>query len=212
MSSFAYRCGWIALVLTFFAHPLSAQTFRVLPRVGVLANARDLPEFDPSLFQREEGNRSPRVALGLALEATVLHPSLAVRVGGAYAFESDLPVRGVVCIESPCASVRAGTLGLAGDLIGRLPVSRRLGTYLMGGVGLKRWLVDREVGIGSFVESETRLAGHLGAGLELAVGPGGVVLEVGDWITGGASENGPSIGDENVRHDVFVTVGVVLGR
>lgn len=210
MTSLRFRAATAFLALAAFTAPVRAQTFRVIPQVGVFVNARDLPAPDIQLFLRDRSDRSSKLALGLAVETELSGLPLGARVGALYGAESDVPVRGVVCIEAPCRSVRAGTFALTGDLLLDLPSPGGLRPFLLGGVGLERWSVDHEVGVGSFVESETRFAGHLGAGAELGLGSAGLRLELDDYITGGADEDGPSIGGPQARHDLFVMLGVSL--
>lgn len=213
MPWFARPVGAAVLAFAAVAVPASAQTLRVAPQIGVFANARNAAGFDASTFLgTDKTSRSPRPALGLAVEVTLPVPRVALRAGGVYGFESSVPVLGVVCLESPCTSVRASTLAAAGDVVLDVVRPGALRAYVLGGLGLERWRVNREVGGGPFVESETRLARHFGGGLEMAVGRVGMSLEVTDFVTGAADAAGPSLGDTRRRHGVFVMLGASFRR
>lgn len=192
-----------------------AQEVRFIPQVGLFANAQEGPDFDPGIFLDNGGtDRSAVAALGLVVEVDLpLGLPVAARVGGIYAFESDVPVTGIVCIESPCVVAPTSMLAGSADLVLSLRGVPLVRPYLLGGVGLKRWLVDENVSPGAILGDPTRFAGHLGAGVALDLGPVGATLEVSDYLDGGGDLAGPDIGRPgDTRHDVFVMLGVSLRR
>ena len=182
-------CG--AAAVAFSASGVLAQV-AVTPQVGVYIPASSFYELrDQARTVRVE--KDGTLALGLAVEAGWLRGSLA------YASGATLTEHGV----SNRQDIGKGSvLAAAADLVIR-PLPRILiQPYLLGGVGVKNMnYKPDESATDVFPKDLTRVAGHIGLGADLMLGPIGLAAEVSDFIS-----RDPE-GSWKV-HDAFATLGL----
>jgi hypothetical protein len=123
-----------------------------------------------------------------------------IRLSLAYATGATLTEEGVQNgNEVGDGSVLAAAAGLVLRPIPRLLV---LQPYLLGGIGVKRERFSFDGGIGGnpFTRDESGLAGQIGVGADVMLGPIGVVAEITDYVSRRDGSFGP--------HDAFVMIGL----
>jgi opacity protein-like surface antigen len=123
-----------------------------------------------------------------------------LRLSAAYATGATLSEEGVQNGDDfGDGSVLAAAAGLVLRPIPRLLV---LQPYLLGGIGVKRERFSFDGGIGGnpFTRDESGLAGQIGVGADVMLGPIGVVAEITDYVSRRDGSFGP--------HDAFVMIGL----
>jgi len=179
-------------VLAFSAGGAAGQQVTITPQLGVYIPASSFYELrDQASTVRVD--KDGTLGLGLAVEAGWLRGSIA------YATGATLNEHGV----SNRQDIGKGSvLAAAADLVLR-PLPRVLvQPYLLGGVGVKNMkYTPDESATDLFPKDETKLAGHIGLGADLMLGPIGVAAEITDFISRDP-ENSWKV------HDAFATVGL----
>ena len=98
-------------------------------------------------------------------------------------------------------------LAVAGDLVLRpLPKLILIQPYVFAGGGWRQY--DFDVSNTAALDDAGDPTVHLGGGLDLTLGPLALNAEVGDYLSWYAIQ---ADADDELQHDVFVTVGLVFG-
>ena len=186
-----------ALASAGLATPASAQGINVeiLPRAGL---------YMPLNALTEEAELDNVFAVGVAAELVVPGLPFNLRANLDYANTTDI-------VERSAAEIVLGEatlLAVTGDVVLRpRSVAGTAHPYVLAGVGMKRYDIRlNDSAHGSLVGMDgtrTRLALHVGGGVDVRVGPLAVVLEISDYI--GSVETGD--GDTRWQNDVFGMVG-----
>src|SRR5512141_1673349 len=182
--------GAVALALS--AGGIAAQKVAVTPQIGVYIPASSFYELrDQARTVRVE--KQGTLGLGLAVEAGWLRGSFA------YATGATLNEHGV----SNRQDIGKGSvLAATADLVVR-PLPRFLvQPYLLGGIGVKNMNYKPDASATDlFPKDLTKLAGHIGLGADLMLGPIGLAAEVSDFVSRDP-ENAWKV------HDAFATLGL----
>ncbi len=195
-----------SLVAFLFLPSRGEAQVRLIPQAGLYASVTDLGTVDSPEGAVNVGKQNSSLALGLTLDFGSDGP-LGFRISGIYGTNSEVPVGGIGCSGVDC-KLRNKVLGLsAGAVLRPFPAGFPLRPYLMAGGGLKHY--NFEFGTDPFLRDafgdESMATGVLGVGVDwnLAVLKGNV--EITDYISGSALDNG------DTQHDFFVMVGLILG-
>ena len=183
--------------LFLLAGPAAAQVpginLELVPRIGVYRPLSDLSD-DVKL--------GGDLAIGLAAELDL--PLLPIGLRANMDYATGAPI-------SFGDAEREGentVLTLVGDVVfNLLPRISPLQPYLLAGAGVKRYEFDPGSGGALFPEDASDFTGHLGAGLNLRLGPAGVLIEVSDYIS--SFDDGS--GDSKLQNDLFATAGFRIG-
>jgi hypothetical protein len=195
-----------ALSLLLSVQPAAAQ-IRLIPQVGIYSPFAKLPSPQAGVDGLEKDGT---LAFGAALELGT-PDAVSFRVNLLHATDSEVPVTDIGC-DQDCArsSVSTGTA----TLVLRLPNLIVVQPYLLGGGGVKRYDFTREdlsnEGLEAILNDQNQLTGHLGFGAELNLGMLRVVGEVSDLVSQFDVE-GDRFESDDLQHDVYFTVGLVIG-
>lgn len=187
---------------------------RLVPQVGLYVPTTELGEIDSVEGAVELAKMESTLGFGLGLEF-LPGQTWSFRLNALYGTRSEVPVRGVGCPD--CGEARSTVAAVTGTAILRpLPNLIVVQPYLMGGAGVKRYDFDqdaaREEGLSAFVSDQNRLAGQLGAGVEVNAGFATLLFEVSDLVSGFRPGSGDGEGSGKTQHDFFITIGLSLGR
>lgn len=188
------------LALSVLVAPTGAEAqFRLVPQVGLYAATA---EFPPPESAVEFGKRESSLAFGLALELG------GIRLSGLHATESEVPIDGLGCTECARSTVTTATLAL---VIRPLPSLGVAEPFVVLGGGVKRYDFTREdlgdEGTEAVLSDSNDLTAHFGVGLDLGLGGIRGRLEVQDLMSRFDAEGI----EPEFQHDLFFTVGLVLG-
>jgi opacity protein-like surface antigen len=179
------------------AAPASGQGINVeiLPKAGL---------YMPLNALTDEAELDNVFALGVAAELILPGQPFNLRANLDYANTTDIVERSAAEIVLGEASV----LAVTGDVVLRpRTVAGTAQPYILAGAGIKRYDIRlNDSAHGSLVGMEgarTRLAFHVGGGVDVRAGPLALVLEISDYI--GSVETGD--GDTRWQNDVFGMVG-----
>jgi hypothetical protein len=166
----------------------------IVPRAGISMPIGTLPE------NTELANG---VALGLALELRLpLQLPMAFRATVDYTGYNEI-------VERSAAETVQGEAMLVGAALGvvlrPLEAAGAAQPFFLGGLGVTVRDITALAGpdLVAVAGASTRLALHVGGGLDIALGPATLVLEVGDYIS-----TFPDGDESRVHHAVFGTAGV----
>lgn len=180
-----------------------------IPKIGAYLPVSDLGEVRVGA-EEIAAEMEASLAVGLGLELDLPLSPLNVRANIDYATGSEISLegRGIQLSEAVDATV----LALVGDLVFRpLPRVAIVQPYLLGGAGIKRYNFDTDDlagGVGDFLsDDQNDFTVHLGAGLDIGLGPLAFMAEVSDYISWFA----PNGGDSEMQNDIFGMVGVRVG-
>jgi hypothetical protein len=197
-----------ALVCALSATPAAAQ-MRLIPQVGVYSQFSSFPAPSAGL---DEVKKSASLAFGAALELGQ-PDNVSFRVNVLHATDSEVPVGDFGCTGSDCArsTVSTATATLA---LRPLPNIILFRPYLLAGGGVKRYDFTKDdlqnEGLGSVLSDQNQLTGHLGGGIEVNLGLLRVNGEISDLLSKFDNGENTSESDE-LQHDMFFTVGLVIG-
>jgi len=195
------------LLLAAFLIPTTGEAqFRLIPKVGLYADVTDLGTVDTADGIKDVGEHETSLAYGLSLDFGSYN-TFGFRVTGLYGSDAEVPVGGIGCSGTECV-LRTTVLGVSGDVVLRLlPPGSILRPYLAAGAGIKRY--DFEFSTDSQLDDafgdESKFSGVLGVGMDWNLGILKGNVEVTDYISSSAIEDGDR------QHDFFVTVGLILG-
>ena len=196
-----------ALSLLLGARPAAAQ-LRLIPQIGLYTPFAELPS--PQVGAAEL-KKDGTFAFGAALELGT-PDKVSFRVNVLHATDSEVPISDIGCDED-CArsSVSAATATLALRPLPNLVVVQ---PYLLLGGGVKRYDFTTEdlsnEGLEAILNDQNQLTGHLGLGAEVNLGPLRVVGEISNLVSRFDVE-GDLFESDDVQHDVYFTVGLVIG-
>ena len=197
----------VASLLLVGAQPAAAQ-LRLIPSVGLYSPFGELPSPGAGV---DDLKKDGSFAFGAALELGT-PDKVSFRINAMHATDSEIPYTEVGCDED-CArsTVSAATATLA---LRPLPVIVVAQPYLLLGGGVKRYDFTREdlenEGVNAILNDQNQLTGHLGLGVELNLGMVRLVGEVSDLVSQFDVEDDLFESDD-LQHDVFFTVGLVIG-
>jgi hypothetical protein len=189
--------------------PAAAQ-MRLIPQVGLYQQFSELPSIRAGA---DEIKKEASFAFGVALELGQ-PDKVSFRVNVLHATESDVPVTDLGCqSQEDCArsTVSSATATLA---LRPLPNIILVQPFLLAGGGVKRYDYTtqnlRDEGLRTLLSDQNQLTGHLGLGAEVNLGLLRLSGEVSDILSKYDDGQNTSASDE-LQHDVFVTVGLVIG-
>ncbi len=179
---------------------------RLIPQGGLYASVSNLGTVESIEGARDVGERETSLALGLTLDMGSSR-SLGLRLTGLYGSDSEVPVEGIGCEGSAC-ELRSTMLGLSASLVFRpVPAGFPIRPYVLGGGGLKRYEFDpgSDAVLKTIFGKESKSAAVWGVGFDwsLVILKGN--LELTDFVSGSVLDGGDSM------HDLFLTVGIILG-
>jgi hypothetical protein len=181
------------------AAPAQAQLLEVNPRVGLYAPLTDLGEAG-STASTIVADRAGSLALGLGVELGFL--PLPIRANLDYVTGAEVSEEGV---GEP---TEAKMLAVSADLMIRpLPRIIIIQPYLFAGAGLRSYSFDPAAGAVSQLEDANDPTVHLGGGADLSLGPLHLNAEIGDYISWYEIQ----ADETEMQHDLFVSIGLVLG-
>lgn len=187
-----------------------AAQIRLIPMAGLYNQFTDLPSVGSGY---RDLKKKASFAVGGALELG-RPDKVSFRINGMYATESQVPVGSVGCTGSDCArsTVGAATATLALRPIPNLIIVQ---PYLLAGGGVKRYDYTtqnlKDEGLKTLFNDQNQLTGHLGVGAELNLGLFHVTGEVSDLLSKYDDGQNNSTTSDQLQHDVFATVGLVIG-
>ncbi|MSR35633.1 MAG: hypothetical protein EXR95_03165 [Gemmatimonadetes bacterium] len=202
----ATACAALAYALS--ATPAAAQ-MRLIPQVGLYSHFSSFPSVSAGA---RDLKKSASLAFGASLELG-RPDKVSFRVNVLHATDSAVPVGAIGCSGSECArstvSSATGTLALR-----PLPNIILVQPYLLAGGGVKRYDFTKgdlqSEGLGSVLSDQNQLTGHLGGGIEVNLGLLRVTGEISDLLS--KFDNGENTSEsDKLQHDMFVTVGLVIG-
>jgi hypothetical protein len=200
-----------ALGSALLAPPASAQ-IRLIPQVGLYQPFTKLPAAGAGF---EEVKKQASFAFGAGIELGQ-PDKVSFRLNVLHATDSEVPVRdriGVGC-QTNCARSTVST-ATATLILRPIPNIILVQPYLLGGGGVKRYDYTKQdlqdEGLRTLLNDQNQLTGHLGVGAEVNLGVARLIGEVSDLLS--AYDDGQStMGNTNhLQHDLFVTVGLVIG-
>ncbi len=200
-------CALLAALLLFPPAPSSAQ-IRLIPSVGVYTPFTDLPSPSQAF---DVGKKESTLAYGVAAEIGT-PDKVSLRVNLLRATDSEVPVSSFGC-DNDCA--RSTVTSATATLVLRpLPRIVLVQPFLLAGGGVKRYDYTRQdfddEGLGTLFSDKNLLSGHLGIGAELGFGPLHLTAELSDLLSRFSSDQAGS-GSNDLQHDVFFTLGLVIG-
>ena len=187
-----------------------AAQVRLIPMAGLYNQFSDLPSVG-SGFQNLKKEAS--WAYGAALELGK-PDKVSFRVNVLHATESEVPVGSVGCSGSDCArsTLTSATATLALRPIPNLIIVQ---PYALAGGGVKRYDYTtqnlKDEGLKTLLSDQNQLTGHLGVGAEVNLGLVRLTGEVSDLLSKYDNGQSTSSSSDQLQHDVFVTVGLVIG-
>ncbi|MBI4545476.1 MAG: hypothetical protein HY703_09795 [Gemmatimonadetes bacterium] len=207
----------LALALAAGAPAARAQVpgvnLQVVPKIGAYLPVSDLAELRDTVSAEMEAG----LAIGLALELNLPLSPINIRGNLEYATDSKVSAEGVRQGDEAETTL----LALVGDIVYRpLPRIIVVQPYVLAGAGVKRYDFDeedlRQAGEdlrNAFPEDATDFTLHLGAGLDVKLGPIALLVEVSDYISWFKRESsGAGSGDgSEIQNDVFGMVGFRVG-
>ena len=205
MSHMKLACA--ALVCALSATPAAAQ-IRLIPQVGLYTPFTDLPSLRAGA---DEVKKEATLAFGAALELGQ-PDAVSFRVNVLHATDSEVPVADVGC-QTDCArsTVSTATATLAFRPLPNIILVR---PFILAGGGVKRYDYTKQnlqdEGLRTLLNDQNQLTGHLGLGAELNLGVLRLSGEVSDLLSRYDQGENTSESDE-LQHDLFVTVGLVIG-
>ena len=158
-------------------------------------------DYDDATAEADEliREREGTFAFGGSINLNLPLSPFGVRFSADYVTGSTLSQGGVT--GGSKNSGDANTLYLAGDaVLTPLPRLLFLEPFVLVGAGYRNTSFDVEAPPSDLSEGD--LVGHLGIGLDVAMGGVGIVAEVADFLARGG-DGGPTL-----EHDLFVTAGV----
>jgi hypothetical protein len=197
-----------ALSTAFLATPAAAQ-IRLIPQVGLYQPFSKLPSAGAGF---DELKKKASFAFGAAIEFGQ-PDKVSFRVNVLHATDSEVPVEGTgLGCTSDCA--RSTVSSATATLILRGPNIILVQPYLIGGGGVKRYDYTLEnlqnEGVRTLLNDQNQLTGHLGLGAEVNLGVLRLVGEVSDLLS--SYDDGQNTSEsDRLQHDMFVTVGLVIG-
>lgn len=198
-----------ALACTLSVRPGAAQ-IRLIPQVGLYNQFTHLPTVSGGY---DELKKKASLAFAGALELG-RPDKVSFRLNGLYATASEVPVGSVGCTGSDCArsTVGAATATLALRPIPNLIIVQ---PYLLAGGGVKRYAYTlenlRDEQLGTFFKDQNQLTGHLGVGVEVNLGLLRVTGEISDLLSKYDDGQSGGTASDELQHDIFATVGLVIG-
>ena len=187
-----------AAFLLGMATPATAQALKLNPRVGAYVPLTDFPGTTSENLIVE---RTGSLALGLGAELALAGLPFNLRANLDYVTGSELEAAGTTL-----DGVDTKILMVAGDLVFRpLPKLILVQPYLYAGGGLRQY--DFDTDNTSALEDASDPVIHVGGGLDLSLGSLALNAEIGDYISWYEVQDS----DSETQHDVFVSVGLVLG-
>lgn len=190
------RSALAVAVLIGMAAPAAAQMVKLNPRAGIYVPLTDLGDAG-STFGTIAADRSGTLAYGLGVEIDFPVFPLDVRANLDYATGSE------ITLEGTGGTTDRELMMLSADVMFRpLPSLIIVKPYFFAGAGVRKYDFDA-----ASLEDASDPMFHGGGGLELLLGPLTVNGEVGDYISSYEDPTGTS----QTQHDVFVTIGLVLG-
>jgi hypothetical protein len=125
-----------------------------------------------------------------------------------------VPVGSLGCSGSDCA--RSTVTSATGTLALRpIPNLIIVQPYLLAGGGVKRYDYTTEnlkdEGLKTLLSDQNQLTGHLGVGAEVNLGLIRLTGEVADLLSKYDDGQNSSTTSDQLQHDVFATVGLVIG-
>jgi hypothetical protein len=200
--------GFAALAsLLLSAQPAAAQ-LRLIPQVGLYSPFADLPSPGEGA---EDLKKEGSLTYGAAIELGT-PDAVSFRINVLHATDSQVPYTDVGCDED-CArsTVSAATATLALRPLPNIIVAQ---PYLLLGGGVKRFDFTRQdlqnEGVEAILNDQNQLTGHLGVGVELNLGLLRLVGEVSNLVSQFDVED-DLFETDDLQHDVFFTIGLVLG-
>ena len=189
---------WTLLLAVLLLAPSSAAAqvpgidLVLSPRAGLYTPLGDLQEGSGTTTKLKSG-----LALGASLELD-LPILIGIRATLDAALDRDVETGGQ-------SNLQADVVNIVGDIVLRpLPRLVVLQPYLLAGAGVKKYTFRDEFDNST---STSDFTGHIGAGLDLKVGPLGIIGEVGDYI----SSYEAGAGNSKLQHDVFLMAGFRIG-
>lgn len=195
------KSALVAACLMGMAAPAAAQApgleLKLNPRVGLYVPLSDLGQATSAVV----AEKSSSLALGLGLELGLVGLPFNVRANVDYKTGSEVSTAGVTQTLEP------KLLAIAGDLVFRpLPKLMIIQPYVFAGGGLRQYDFDTEHT--QALEDASDPTVHLGGGLDLTLGPLALNAEISDYISWYEIQAGEG---SEIQHDMFVSVGIVLG-
>ncbi len=194
-------------LLLLAAQPAAAQ-LRLIPQIGIYMPFADLPSPREGA---QELKKETTLAYGGALELGT-PDAVSFRVNVLHATDSEVPVEDVGCqVDCARSTVIAASATLA---LRPIPTLILVQPYLLLGVGVKRYDFTRpdleDEGLAAVLNDQNQLMGHLGIGAELNLGLVRLVGEISDMVSQFDTEDDVGESDQ-LQHDVFFTIGLVIG-
>ena len=195
-----------AVCLLGLAAPVAAQApgvdLKLNPRIGLYTPLTDLNDSSPGdVVDTYKLDNSLAIGLGLQLD-----------FGGAWGVRANLDYATSSSVDTEDGSIsdtnETTLLAVVGDLMWRpLPRIVVVQPYLFAGGGLKQYDFEFEGATPGEFEKQSDPTVHVGAGVDLGVGPINLNAELGDYISWlELTED-----DSKVQHDLFVMVGFSIG-
>ncbi|MFO7893467.1 MAG: outer membrane beta-barrel protein [Longimicrobiales bacterium] len=198
------KSALVATCLLGMAAPAAAQApgleLKLNPRVGLYVPLSDLGQATTTAGTIV-ADKSGSLAFGVGLELGLIGLPFNVRANVDYKTGSEVSTEGVTETLEP------KMLAIAGDLVFRpLPKLIIIQPYVFVGGGLRQYDFDTENT--QALEDASDPTVHLGGGLDLTLGPLALNAEIGDYISWYEIQ---ADADAEMQHDMFVSVGIVLG-
>jgi opacity protein-like surface antigen len=177
-----------------------AQGLRFSPWIGMYAPTRDFGRVQAVEF----GKKKSTLSFGgdLDIGSSTL---LGLRLGGAYATNSDVPFDGVGCTN---CTARSNLLTMTGALVVRPLPLPGIRPYALAGAGIKYYNFNSSgSGVNALLDDQNKFTFLFGGGVLIGPdNPIGLSLEVSDYISRFDYDNTRS----DRQHDLFFKVALSL--
>lgn len=174
----------------------------VIPKIGAFVPLNDLG--DGTLFgETIDVKANSDLAIGLGVELDLPVSPINLRGNVDYVPSTDISVNGTTVGDD----FEADILALVGDIVYR-PLPRLVVTqpYFLAGAGIKRYDLSGDGDLpDGFADSTTDFTLHVGAGVDVGLGPIRILGEVSDYISWF------ELDDSKMQNDLFVMAGVAVG-
>lgn len=197
------------------ARSAAAQSFRLLPSVGLYVPVSDIGDVQGSDFEGivSFGRAESTLAFGLSGDFSESEGA-GVRLNLGYATAADIPISGVGC--GTCSARSTLLLATVTAALRPFPEFIGLQPYILLGGGIKRYNFDpknfHEEGLDGVLDDQTKGTAQVGVGTDINLLGLGLFTEVNGYFNGiDPIEKAVGISDSQIQADFVWSTGVALG-
>lgn len=195
------------------ARDVAAQSFRLLPSVGLYVPVADIGRVQKAGVEGviDFGRAESTLAFGLT-GAFSDEEGLGLRLNLMYATASDIPVSGVGC--GTCSARSTLLVGTVSGALRPIPEFVGIRPYVLVGLGLKRYNFDPKNfdDLDGVLDDQTQGTVQLGLGTDVNLLGLGLFAEVNSYLNNlDPIKKAAGVSDSQVQYDFVFSLGVALG-